>query len=159
MKTLIIYATKYGSAEKAAEKLKEKLQGEVTLVNIMKNTVPELEQYDNIILGGSIYMGKVQKQLSNYIKYNLSELLNKRTGLFICAALNHEEKVMKELRDSFPETLYEKALAKEAFGYEFYFEKMGFIEKKMTSSIMGFKESVSRLKEETIESFANVMNY
>lgn len=159
MKTLIVYATKYGSAEKAAEKLKEKLQGDVTLINVMEEIPPALEEFVNVILGGSIYMGKVQQKLISFIKSNISELMKKRVGIYICAALNPQEKVMRELYEAFPELLYNKALAREVFGYEFHFEKMGFIERKMTSSIMGIKNSVSKLDEEAIESFARVMNF
>ncbi|ERI93872.1 hypothetical protein HMPREF1982_01374 [Clostridiales bacterium oral taxon 876 str. F0540] len=158
VKSVIIYATKYGAAEKAANMLKEKLKGQVTMVNLTKEKVPSLEEYDNVILGGSIYVGKIQKQLTNYIKANLPELLKKRTGLFICAALNEPEKLIKELSDAFPEELANKAVAKEVFGYEFSFEKMGFIDKMMTKSIVGIKSSISSLEKETIEKFAEAMN-
>ncbi|MFZ5639495.1 MAG: flavodoxin domain-containing protein [Bacillota bacterium] len=93
MRSLIIYATKYGCAEKAATILKSKMNGDVFLVNVMKEKVPGLDQYDNVILGGSIYIGKIQKALIKYIKSNLPSLLQKRVGLFICAGDLSEEKI------------------------------------------------------------------
>lgn len=158
MKSIIIYATKHGSAEKAAKMLKEKLKGEVILINIMKEEVPPLEEYDNVILGGSIYMGKIEKELSGYIKGNLSKLVVKRIGLFICGALKDTKKLAKELDETFPEELVNIASAKGVFGYEFNFEKLSFWEKKLTSAIMGIKSSVSNLSKEAICDFANAIN-
>ena len=61
MKTLIVYSSKHGTAEKSANILKSKLTGDVDVVNIMLFAPTNLDKYDNIILGGSIYIGKVQK--------------------------------------------------------------------------------------------------
>jgi menaquinone-dependent protoporphyrinogen oxidase len=158
MKSIVIYATKYGTAEKAAKMLKEKLQGEVALVNIMKEKSPSFKEYDNVILGGSIYVGKIQKELTNYMKSNLSELMKKRVGLFICAALNEPEKLTQELNDAFPEELRSAAVAKEAFGYKFSFEKMNFFDKMATKAIVGIKSNVSELNAGAVESFAKAMN-
>jgi menaquinone-dependent protoporphyrinogen oxidase len=158
VKSVIIYSTKYGTAEKAANMLKEKLKGEVALINITKEKAPSLKEYDNVILGGSIYVGRIQKQLISFMKDNLEELSKKRVGLFICAALNEPEKLIKELKDAFPEELTNNAIIKEVFGYEFSFEKMGFMDKMMTKSIVGIKSSVSSLQKETIEKFADAMN-
>ena len=55
MKNLIVFITKYGSVEKSSQLLKGKLQGETTIVNLKKDSVPDLQDFDNIILGGSIY--------------------------------------------------------------------------------------------------------
>ena len=74
MKSIIIYSTKYGSTEKASELLKENMKGEVDLVNIMKETVPDIKGYDNVIFGGSVYIGKIQKKLTNYINENIDEI-------------------------------------------------------------------------------------
>ena len=69
MKTLIIYSTKHGTAEKAASILKSKLSGEVHLVNIMNNHATALESYDTIILGGSIYVESAAGQTTFTVKF------------------------------------------------------------------------------------------
>jgi menaquinone-dependent protoporphyrinogen oxidase len=158
MKSIIIYATKYGCAEKAARMLKERLRGEIDMVNVAKEKVPSLKEYDNVILGGSIYVGKIQKELASYINNNLTELLGKRTGLFICGALKETDKISKELKDAFPEALSNKTVAKETFGYEFSFDKMSFFDKIATKSIVGIKSSISELNEDAIENFAKAIN-
>lgn len=156
MKTVIIYATKHGSVENAANKLKSKIPDKVMLVNIMAESPPSLEEFENVVIGGSIYAGKIQKKLIKYIDSHLNELLTKRIGLFICAA--QEEKIReKELKDSFPEVLFQHALCKEIFGYEVHFEDMNFIERKLVGAILGHKKSYSELSEEKINQFAHAM--
>lgn len=153
MKSIIIYATKHGSVENAAHLLQSKMEGESCLINIMKEDVPILDEYDTIIFGGSIYVGKIQKQLSKYIAKNLPLLLKKRIGLFICAGEKEEVRV-KELETSFPNMLFTHAVCKEIFGYEIHYEKLNFIEKKMAGAILGHKQSYSNLSETKIENFA-----
>lgn len=156
MKTIIIYATKHGSIENAVTILKSKVAGETKLVNIMNEEAPSLTEYENVILGGSIYVGKIQKKLSKYIEKHLPELLTKRVGLFICAA-QKEDIREKELIDSYPEALFKHAICKEIFGYEIHYEDMNFIEKKVVSSIMRHKSDYSELSESKIDSFAKAI--
>jgi len=157
MKSIIIYATKYGSVEKAAKMLKSKMNSNVTSVNIMKEAVPNLDHYDIVILGGSIYVGKIQKKLTDYIAKHLPLLLNKKVGLFICAAQSEPVRT-QELESAFSSELYNHATAKEAFGYEYRFEKLNFLDKLMVRVIAGVKTSQSDLCEEKIENFAKAIS-
>ena len=154
MKGIIIYTTKYGSVEKAANILKNKINGDIRLVNLIKEKAPELGSYDLVILGGSVYVGSVQKELKKFASDNLSLLQDKKIGLFICGAQPTDEELQRELKGSFPSELYDKAAAKGVFGYEFDFGKLGFLHKLMIGKIAGVKESQFKLSEEKIETFA-----
>jgi len=158
MKTLILYTTKYGCAEKAAAILKTKLAGEVSMANIKKERIPELEQYDAIVLGGSIYMGNIQKEMKEYAAANLSTLLKKKVGLFICAGspdLNARE---KELEASFPSELFNHAAGKEVLGGEITYEKLSFLERTIMKAVKGDKNSTSDLSQEKIEELAKAIS-
>lgn len=154
---MIIYTTKHGSVGRAANILKSKIEGQVTLVNIMQEKAPSIEEYDYIILGGSIYAGKIQRKLSKFIASHLPLLLSKKVGLFICAAEQRVEEKEKELINAFPIELSQHALCKEIFGYEIHYEDMNFLEKKIISSVMGYQESQFKLSEEKIENFAKTV--
>lgn len=156
MTSVIIYATKHGSVEHAVQLLKEKMEGEVKLVNIMNEEAPSLTEFESVILGGSIYVGRIQKQLTKYMEKHLAELLTKRVGLFICGA-QQEDIREKELNDSFPKELSQHAQCKEVFGYEIHYDDMNFIEKKVVGSILGHKNDYSELSEAKIEQFAHAM--
>ncbi|MYL34517.1 flavodoxin [Pontibacillus yanchengensis] len=156
MKTLILYATKYGSAEKVAHRLATKLPGDVQTISIMKDAPPPLTEFDTVILGGSIYMGTIQQQLSNYLNEHVEELLEKRVGLYICAGEQDPEVRSKELVDSFPRSLYEHAIVKEIVGHEYHFDKMNLFEKLMLR-MKGIKKSCSALSDERIDHTAHMM--
>ncbi|NLY38245.1 MAG: hypothetical protein GX044_02975 [Firmicutes bacterium] len=65
METLIAYSTRYGCVEKCAKMLAEKLDGKVTLVNLLKMRV-DPAPYERVIVGGSIYIGKIQKEVRDF---------------------------------------------------------------------------------------------
>jgi menaquinone-dependent protoporphyrinogen oxidase len=160
LKTLIIYTTKNGSVEKAANMLKTKLNHEVQLINLMVEEPPSLGQYDTIILGGSIYMGKIQKKLTKYMENHLPELTTKRIGLFICAGHPKSDIRKKELEEAFPKSLYEKAIVKEILGDEIHLEKLNFVEKWMIKTVKGSELNSSNLSKDKIVWFAKrILNH
>src|SRR5690554_7784897 len=101
MNTLIAYGTKYGCAEKCAIELANELDGNVDTVNLKENNKLELAKYDRVIIGGSAYIGRIQKEVTDFINLNLNELLKKEIGLFICGMQEGEE-LKKEIAGNFP---------------------------------------------------------
>lgn len=156
MKNLIIFTTKYGSVEKSANLLKEKLNGETTIVNLKKETVPDIDAFDNIILGESVYMGRTQKELMKFAKNNLQKLLEKRVGLFLNCAEKSEKKY-EQCKNSFPAELYNHAIAKGFFGDEITWEKCSYFHKHIIKMIKKSKESFSNIEKEEIAKFAEQM--
>jgi menaquinone-dependent protoporphyrinogen oxidase len=130
MKTLIIFSSTYGYAKECAEKLKEKLRGEHFLVNAMSEVIPPIDQFDNIIVGGSIYMGHIHTNIKTYCNSNVGFLKNKRIGLFLCCGL--VEDFEQSMNNAFPEELLKNAVAKECFGGELRMDKMKFVHKIIT---------------------------
>lgn len=151
MKTLIVYATKHGCAEKCALKLKEKLKGEITLLNLKKTAPEKLEAYSRVIVGGSIYAGKIQKQVRKFCKTNSAVLLKKQLGLFLCHM--EVEKAQEEFDAAFPEELRNHAKAQGLFGGEFNLEAMNFIEKLIIKKVAKIEKSISRISDEKIDEF------
>lgn len=165
MKTLIAYTTKYGCAEKCAEVLKKKLVGEVDLFNLKEVSDLELSQYDKVIIGGSIYAGKVQKDVSEFCSKNTNLLIKKKVGLFICGML--KDKTNEELKNSFPSELIDNAIVKEFFGGEFRFKNMNALERFMVKMVakgeknlpvIDMKKDFSAISEENIVKLAESMN-
>jgi menaquinone-dependent protoporphyrinogen oxidase len=152
VRTLIIYATKHGCTEKCSKLLKDKLQGDIVLVNIKKDSVPDINLFDNIIVGGSIYIGQIQKEIKNFCVKNISILKGKRVGLFICG-MNGKE-VPTLLKNYFPEELLSSSIAREYFGGEFIFKNMNFFERFIIKKIAKSDKDSSTLSKETINKFA-----
>ncbi|MCL2253223.1 MAG: flavodoxin domain-containing protein [Lachnospiraceae bacterium] len=74
MKTIIIYATKSGATREIAERIAKKL-GDTVLYDIKQGTAPAIEEYDNIIIGSSVYAGAFRKEAKEYLINNKDSLL------------------------------------------------------------------------------------
>ncbi len=152
-KYLIAYATKYGTTERAATIIRESL-GEAVACNLKKEPCPDLENFDWIIIGGSIYAGRIQKEVKKFCQKNSDLLRQKKVGLFICC-LYDGEKAEQQFREAFPEELRLAARARAIFGGELSFEKMNFLEKFVIKKFIGVKESFSRFRPEEMSGFAS----
>lgn len=157
MRTLILYATKYGCVQKCAKTLAEKLQGDVDLRNLKDKQPPDLGIYDHVLVGGSIYMGKVQKEVSEFCSKHFPQLKDKKLGLFICCMREGGE-AERQLKDSFPEDLYNMALAKDHFGGEFIFKKMKPLDRLIVKKVVKVDKDTFTVRQEAIDSFAELMN-
>ena len=157
MKSVIIYSTRYGSTLEAANRIKKELGEECSIVNVMTDTVPNIDGFDTVVLGGSIYVGRVQKQLTAFMNANLKQLLSKKVGLFLCAGAPNDEEKEKELKGAFPSELYEHASAKDVLGYAFIFEKMKFLDKLIMKKIKGDANSTSVYFDDHIKKFADTL--
>ena len=136
MRTAIIYATSHGTTAKVAEIIKERLisknserniagnidentienlqDDKINIFNLKQNINIDLSLFDTVIIGGSIHAGNIQGSVKEYCKKNLVELLQKKVALYICAMNKPEYET--ELKNAFPELLYNHALAKEVVG-------------------------------------------
>lgn len=157
MKTLIVYASKYGATEKCAEGLSKKLMGRIDLCNLKKTKTIDISQYDKVAIGGSIYMGKIQKEVREFCSQNLDLLKDKKIGLFICC-MRDGEMAETELNDAFPQELIKNAVVKEYFGGEFIFSRMGFLDKIITKKVAKTDQDTSTISEERINRFGQLMN-
>lgn len=157
MKTLIAYATKHGSTEKCAKMLKEELDGQVDLMNLDEESKVDLSLYDQVVIGGSVYAGRIRKPVSNFCLQHLDELNNKRIGLYFCGIVEGED-IEKELVASFPPELLKAASAKEFFGGELIMDQMNFLEKFVIKKVAKVTTNISKIREDKINDFAKVLN-
>ena len=153
MNTAIVYISRHGSAEKSANLLKEKVNGEVILVNLKYDKIPNLEPFETIIIGGSIHMGRIQEKVKKFCSRFERTLLQKHLGLYLCCMKKGEE-AQQQFIDAFPETLRQHAEVKGIFGGEFLFEKMNFLERMIIKKSTGVKESISSIDNRIIDRFA-----
>ena len=158
MNILIAYASQYGCTEKCANMLSANLKGNDLLVSVVdlggKQKIA-LNDYDTVIIGGPITAGRINAKVKKFCAGNLTELLKKKIGLFICAAA--AEQAQKELSDNFPQELLNAAVVKGYFGYEFNLEKMNFAMRAIIKKISKIDKSVSNILEDNIKDFAASM--
>ncbi len=159
MKTLIAYATNHGAAEKCAKMLKQRMKEEVELINLKQVKNINLNEYDKVIVGGSIYAGTIQKSVTEFCTKNIDILKQKKIGLFISCMT--EDTADIQLNTVFPQELLNSAAAKEACGGEYNFKDMNFMEKliiKMIAKPSNTRENISKISEEKIDKLAHAMS-
>lgn len=157
MSTLIAYGTKYGCAEKCVIELSKEIKGKVDTVNLKENPKIDLTKYERVIIGGSVYIGRIQKEVTNFINSNLNELLSKEIGLFICG-MQEGDAIDKEIADNFPSELLIKAKSVKHFGGEFIFKKMNFMEKAIVKKVSKITSDKSDIKHDNIKKLAMELN-
>ena len=156
MKTAIIYSSKYGTTEKVANLIGKQLDTDkVDYISLKENKLPDIQAYDKIILGTSIYAGSSSKQMKAFCNNNRELLEKKKIGLYICCMLKKQEE--KQLSNAYPEYLSKIAIVKEALGGEALFDKMNVFEKFLSRKIMKVDSSVFALNNEAINSFTERM--
>lgn len=157
MKTAIIYTSQHGTTQKVAKMIADLSKGETTLFNLKKEKNIPLSAFDQIIIGGSIHAGQIQKRVRRFCETNLETLNSKPLGLFL-SCMEENEKAQMQFDQAYPAQLRDHAQSCKLTGGEVLFEKMNFIEKFLMKKIGKTTESVSKLKEERIKELVVEMN-
>jgi len=153
MKTAIIYMSKHGTTEKITGLLSDKIENS-TMFNLSSSSSIVFENYDTIIIGGSIHVGSMQKKLKQFIAKNIDVLLTKRTALFM-VCMDKTDKRNEQFENAYPQELRNRSIVNGYFGGEFIFDKMNFIEKIIIKKISGRSTDVSEIDYEAIDEFVN----
>ena len=133
MKTVILYASKYGYTAEIVENIKAQLDGDVQAIDVSKEKVPNLEHVDGIILGSSIYVGQIHKSLKQWMEQNQSLLLSKRIAVFLCSGFASEFE--KNLQANFPKLILDHALSCDYLGGRIDKSKLSFMHKQLVNMI------------------------
>lgn len=107
MKGLVIYKGKYGATRQYAMWIGQELR--LPVASADRFPLSELSKYDYIIIGSSVYIGKLE--IRNWVRENLAVLTTKKTFLFQVAASPAEQKEKRESynKASLPPGLLQKS--------------------------------------------------
>jgi len=158
MKVLIVFTGKYGSSGMYANRLAEEFGDNSQAVDVKQAKKIDLEQWDGIIVGGGVYMGKTPRTLKSFLKKYVNALKSKKIGLFVCCASKAEDSQITEyFEKNFPSELVEKAVFKRVFpGGQVMNEKAGFVYKKMYDQMTKLsKEEIDELIRDSVKEFLN----
>ena len=105
MKIAIVYATKGGTVRDCATLLKKELKNHEVELYEIGEAEPILSEYDLVVIGFPIRMGRAMKNARRYLKAHHEELLRVSAAYFICCAFVDcfEEYAEKCIRDELRE--------------------------------------------------------
>jgi menaquinone-dependent protoporphyrinogen oxidase len=152
LKKLILYGSKHGCTEKCAYLLRDQL-GKVDTVDLCQSPSVDLESYDTILIGSSVYAGQINKAVARFCTANLTILQKKQIGLFICCGL--PDKAIEQLETGFPKKLVQIARAKGYFGYQLDMARLSFFE-RMLVRVLGKRQNERDIRHAAIKDFAQI---
>ena len=112
MRTLILYSTKSGACRECAEMLAREIKD--TTVFDLKEKVPDITEFDIVIMGSGIRMGGAYKPFKKFLKENENILLKKDIAFFITNM--QTDKFEKIIENNIPEKLRGAAFCIKTFG-------------------------------------------
>lgn len=157
MKNLIIFSTKCGASENCAKFIKKDLKGETDLINLGTEKCSDIDSYDNVIIGGGIYAGKLKSEIKDFVEENKESLKNKNIGLFILCR-EKGDRAQEYIKTNFPEEMVKKAFVKEHLGHGLNLDRLNFIEKLLFRIVFKVKESSSEINHDGIKRIVEKTN-
>jgi len=124
MNVLILYDTKHGFTEKCARYLKGLLPGS-SIFEL--GEVFNILEFDKVLLGSYIYMGRISENASDFLKKYKSKLLDKELGIF-CSALDKNDYLNALQKSIDPEIFYHAKIVLP--GGKVKLEELNFFEKR-----------------------------
>ncbi len=160
MKTLIAYGTRCGATGETSEEIADELRQEglaVKVVNLKEEKVKDISEYELVIVGSGMQIGKWTSEADNFLKKFKVGLAEKKVALFVSSAFMPVYKVQgntAEIENAKQKYLLEKSesyslkpIEIAVFGGILDYSKMGFITRRalggMKSSFVnaGYKET------------------
>ncbi len=124
---LIAYASKTGTAEECVEMLGEELKGlDLTVVDLERE-MPQVSEFDAVILGSSVRFGKLRPSVQRLIQEQGEQISQIPHGLFLCCGFGHDFEEYSEKR--FPKPMRDSAFAVLNFGGRLKLERAGWMER------------------------------
>ena len=156
MKTLVLYATKYGATREIAQRLAGKIEGSA-ICDLKRDDIPPLGEFDCVILGSSLYAGMIRKEAKAFLSQNADLLRVKKTGLFLSGMDSSPEQENGYFEANFSKDILQAAKAKSVLGGIFDPKKAGFMERFIMKMVAKRSEYTDTISDDKIEKFAEVM--
>ncbi len=157
MKVLIAYRSRYGATESCAKSLASRITSETLLHDLKGRDHPSLEGFDVVLIGGSIYGGKVQREVPAFCDRERERLVSRKVGLFICCFYTGEQ-AMAELQEAFPPWLAVHAFAREVLGGELSLRKLTLPDRILVRSLVHPARDISAIRTDAVEELAAAVN-
>jgi menaquinone-dependent protoporphyrinogen oxidase len=151
MRTLILYATKYGATKQIAEDIAG-LMGDSVLFDLKDARPPELDGFDRIIIGSSVYAGSIRKEAKAFLSKNAGALKDKTVGLFLSGMSGGE--VEKVFTSNFPADVLAFSKARSFLGGIFDPKKAKTAERLIMKIAIKKSDYTSTVDNEKIKEFA-----
>ena len=153
MSILIAYRTRYGTTERYARLLADRLPGESRLADLGHASRLSPGDYELILIGGPIYGGTILPGISSFCERHREELLSRPVGLFICC-LYEGERAQAQLDSAFPDWLSLHAFGRWALGGEVRLDRLNLLDRFLVRGLIRVERDIAKMRPEAVEPIA-----
>jgi len=150
MKTLILYATKHGAAREIAQRIAARFVNAV-IHDLKQGDIPNLADYDCVIVGSSVYAGMFRKEAKTFLSQNANLLKSKKLGLFYSGLSADEEHSV--FNGNIPGDILQSAKATAFLGGIFDPKKAGMFGRFIMKVVSKQAEYADKIDDGKIEKF------
>ena len=154
MKTLILYATKHGATKEIAERISALIPDSI-VCDLKSSGIPDVSEFDCVIIGGSIYAGSIRRATKDFAAKNTDILLNKQIGLFVSSMT--QGKYEQAFSTNFPADLLSAAKATANLGGIYDPGKAGFFERIIMRIVTKGSKYISSISDVQIKLFVSAL--
>lgn len=163
---LIVFASRFGSTDEIAHEIAEELEKHEIITEVLNlkdgESTPSLDEFDGILVGSGVKMGRWTKEAFNFLKKNHKLLNDKVLGLFVSSGEAANPKTYDGARKKYLEEIMERTGVKadmvEAFGGIFDFSSSSnysFLEKKIIQRLAKSVEGGIIIQDGKVNDFRN----
>ena len=157
MKTLIAYRSKYGTTAACARALGQRIGAQTVIADLASPPWPNAAEFDVVLIGGSIYSGRIQREVRVFCDRHRDDLLRRRVGLFLCCMYQGEH-ALAQLKGAYPGWLSAHAFGAGLFGGELHHARLSLLDKLLLLGLPRASQEVLQIDESAIESMAAAVN-
>jgi menaquinone-dependent protoporphyrinogen oxidase len=157
MKILIAYRTRYGFTRRCVEMIQERLHGRTEALDLKERSKPELGRFDVVLIGGSVYGGKIQREIPRFCERYRDQLLKPRIGLFLSCLLEGDQ-AEDQLVSSFPPWLLARAFGRFCLGGELVVERLRWADRLLIRGIVGRVADRQTVRKAALERLVEAVN-
>ena len=152
MSTLIVYGSTHGFTEMCAQRLAQRLPGEVVTVDLSTHPHPDLAAHGIIVIGGSIHLGTIQPVVGEFCAQERDALIRHPLALFI-SCMKRDEEAAQQFDNAFALRLRAHAFATAHLGGAFYFDRMTLLQRWVVRNVVHVDRSTEELDEFALNAF------
>ena len=143
MKTIIIYATKYGATAEIAQRIAGRIDGAV-VHDLKQSGIRDLAGFDCVVFGSSVYAGMIRREAKVFLSQNEETLRQKKLGLFLSGIGESGETAF--FKNNFSPAVLQAARATAFLGGVFDPKKGNFVERliiKIVTKQSGYQNTIN----------------
>ena len=147
MKLSLVYTTRYGSTQLAAEAIARGCEdrgiapAEIELRDLREDS--SMPAGEIVVIGAPIYGGTIPKPVSRFVEANLDSLLERRIAIYL-SCLYDGERAEKQLADNFPARLIAHSFGQYYVGGRVELTQLRWLDRVIMKRVGGVERDVDK---------------